>query len=65
MSAPERVQAADMCCASAGEGMQKLKQLPGLLKRLDRGLRGVHDALALRLKMQAALLQDHLAERLS
>ena len=34
-----------------------------MLKRLDRGLRGVQDALALRLKMQALMLLEHLTER--
>ena len=35
-----------------------------MLKRLDRGLKGVHKALVVRIKMQAMLLQDHLAERI-
>ena len=50
--------------ADAGEGMQQLRQLPGLLKRLDRGLKGLRDSLTVRTKMQVQLLEDHLAERL-
>ena len=47
----------------AGTSQDSLHQLSTVLKRLDRGLRGVQDALALRLKMQALMLQEHLTER--
>ena len=44
--------------------MQALKRLPGLLQRLDRGLRGVQEVLVQRIKYQALELQEFLAERL-